>query len=181
MDSPPVLEHVFTLRLSADLSHGHLVGSTTKGIRNVFAVESGQLTGEKGGRMDGVVFDVIPGASADYILVDPTAGYNKLDVRLCLTERGSKGRKIFLDYQGIMKTTDQISELFGGKAKSPLKYGDANYLVKINMEAGDEDLNWIEFSTWIGQGRLVPAPEPYNAEVNYRIYLVRGNNTSQEA
>jgi hypothetical protein len=148
------LRSEFLCELTADLDEPQEVGQGPLGLRRVYPVKGGNVSGPK---INGVV---LPGG-ADWILLR-SDGVGQLDVRA--SARTDEGDIIYAYYRGILRVEPGIMEriLKGEEVDSSEYY----FRTTPVFETGSERYAWLNKIVAVGVGEL------RMARVRYKVYQI---------
>jgi hypothetical protein len=147
------LEHEFTF--NARLAPAVQIGDGPFGRRHIREVLGGEVTGER-------IAGVVGTGGSDWILVGPD-GWGRLDVRLTILT--DDGAAIYVRYFGVIEYNDAARAANAGERSS--EYADHYFRIAPRLETGDERYDWVNRTTFVGEGRLHPGPV-----VEYRVARV---------
>jgi hypothetical protein len=151
----PLLIHELDYHI--DLTPGTLaVGKGPYGLRIVGQAKEGIITGK---RINGTIGT----GGGDYMLVGDD-GFARVDVRTVF-ETGD-GANIYVQYLGLLELTEGIRKVLNG-GDTPTEFGDQHFFVTPRMETGDERYAWVNHSTFVAQGRILPG-----VRIEFRVYRI---------
>lgn len=140
---------------SATLKPPVVVGSGPYGMRQIFDVTGGEVTGP---RLRG---RVLP-SGADWMLIGAD-GVGRLDVRAAIETHD--GANIYVSYTGVLHMTENVVQaVSGGKLT---EFGETYFYVSPRFETGDPRYAWLNGLFVLSQGRVGPL------RVEYRVFEVR--------
>lgn len=155
MNNNPVLLH--ELDYYVDLNAGsHVVGRGPYGLRVIGQARGGKVSGQ---RINGTIGT----SGGDYMLVGDD-GFSRVDVHTLFET--NDGAKIYVQYLGLLEMTEGIRKVLAG-GSTPTQFGDQHFFVTPRMETGDERYAWVNHSTFLAQGRIVPG-----VRIEFRVYRV---------
>jgi len=132
-----------------------VIGSGPYGMRQIFDVTGGEVTGP---RLRG---RVLP-SGADWILIGAD-GVGRLDVRATIETHD--GAHLYVSYTGVLHMTENVTQaILGGK---PTEFGETYFYVSPRFETGDPRYAWLNGLFVLSQGRVGPL------RVEYRVFEVR--------
>ena len=139
----------------ADLEAPEVVGPGPFGLRQVFIVKGGKVTGE---RLSGALR---PGGG-DWLLASAD-GFGRLDVRG--TIETDDGALLYVSYFGVVELSERAMQaLTEGPATD---YGEVSFMTQPRFETGDPRYTWLNTAVCVAEGRLLPGPA-----VEYQVYEV---------
>ncbi len=148
------LKYEFLCDVQADLEEPLLIGSTPHGVRMIFNIKGGTVSGTN------IKGDVLP-TGADWILLRPD-GVGELDVRG--TIRTDDGELIYMYYRGILHTTPEVYErIQKSESVDPSEY---YFRTSPILETGSDKYGWLNRIIAVGVGQLMPN------RVIYKIYRI---------
>ena len=154
--TPLPLRSEFLFRMSLSTGAPQGVGTARNGELRIVPVTGGTVEGP---RFRG---EVLPGAAADWLRVDPD-GTAHMDVRL--TVRTEAGHLVFVHYTGIRTgSPDALAKLNRGEAVPPEDY---YFRTAVRFETGAADLDWMNKAIAVGVGQRPPSGPVYD------VYAVR--------
>ena len=153
MNSPPKLE--LLCEYYATLKPPGVGGSGPYGMRQIFDVTGGEVTGE---RLRG---RILP-SGADWILVGAD-GVGRLDVRATIETHD--GANVYVSYTGVLHMTDAVTRAVSGGGFT--EFGETYFYVSPRFETGDPRYAWLNGIFVVSQGRVGPL------RVEYRVFEVR--------
>jgi len=153
VNSPPKLE--LLCEYYATLKPPVVVGSGPYGMRQIFDVTGGEVTGE---RLRG---RILP-SGADWILVGAD-GVGRLDVRATIETHD--GANVYVSYTGVLHMTDAVTRAVSGGGFT--EFGETYFYVSPRFETGDPRYAWLNGIFVVSQGRVGPL------RVEYRVFEVR--------
>lgn len=153
MTNEPRLE--LLCEYTATLKPPVVVGSGPYGMRQIFDVTGGEVTGERlRGRL-------LP-SGADWILV-AADGVGRLDVRGTIETHD--GAYVYVSYTGVLHMTESVVKTIAGGGTT--EFGEAYFYANPRFETGDARYTWLNGLFIVSQGRLGPS------RVEYRVFVVR--------
>jgi hypothetical protein len=141
------LVHEFTLRVARGETFA--VGAGPSGRRNVAAIGSGTVTGE---RINGMLV----GPGADWAVLGGDRFF-AIDVRAQI--RTDDGAVLLLTYTGSLELNAQVQAALGGADTGP---DDHYYRIHARLESGDERYAWVNRTLFVGQGRFAAGDVVYD-------------------
>jgi len=148
------LKYEFLYDVQADLEEPLLIGSTPHGVRMIFNIKGGTVSGPN------IKGDVLP-TGADWVLLRPD-GAGELDVRG--TIRTDDGELIYTYYRGILHTTPEVYErIQKGESVDPSEY---YFRTTPILETGSDKYGWLNRIIAVGVGQLMPN------RVIYKVYRI---------
>lgn len=153
MKNLPTLE--LLCEYTATLKPPVVVGNGPYGMRQIFDVTGGEVTGP---RLRG---RVLP-SGADWILVGAD-GVGRLDVRATIETHD--GANIYVSYTGVLHMTDEVMQAVAGGGVT--EFGETYFYVSPRFETGDSRYAWLNGVFAVSQGRVGPL------RVEYRVFEVR--------
>jgi hypothetical protein len=149
------MELVLEAVCSAQLKPPVMVGAGPYGVRMVFEVVDGELTGPR------IAAKVLP-AGADWVLIGHD-NWARMDVRAQF-ETGD-GAVIYAQYHGLIELTDAASRALTDGAAT--EFGDHYFRVTPRLETGSTEYEWVNQALFVGEGRFTGG-----LGLEYRIYRV---------
>lgn len=154
--TPLPLRSEFLFRMSLSTGAPQNVGTARNGELRIVPVTGGTVEGP---RFRG---EVLPGAAADWLRVDPD-GTAHMDVRL--TVRTEAGHLVFVHYTGVRTgSPDALAKLNRGEAVPPEDY---YFRTAVRFETGAAELGWMNKAIAVGVGQRPPSGPVYD------VYAVR--------
>ena len=153
MKNEPKLE--LLCEYSATLKPPVVIGSGPYGMRQIFDVTGGEVTGP---RLRG---RVLP-SGADWILIGAD-GVGRLDVRAAIETHD--GANIYVSYTGVLHMTENVVQALSGGRLT--EFGETYFYVSPRFETGDPRYAWLNGLFVLSQGRVGPL------RVEYRVFEVR--------
>jgi hypothetical protein len=153
MENAPRLE--LLCEYHATLKTPVVIGSGPFGMRQIFDVTGGEVTGE---RLRG---RVLP-SGADWILIGAD-GVGRLDVRATLETHD--GAYLYVSYTGLLHMTEEVVKTVASGGLT--EFGRTYFYVSPRIETGDPRYAWLNRVFLLSQGRLGPS------RVEYRVFEVR--------
>ncbi len=139
----------------ATLAEPLVVGNGPYGMRQIFHVTGGEVTGP---RLRG---RVLP-SGADWILIGAD-GVGRLDVRAAMETHD--GAILYVHYIGILHFNEAtMAAIAGGRMT---EFGETIFYVNPRVETGDPRYAWLNGAFLLNQGRLGPG------RVEYRMFEVK--------
>jgi hypothetical protein len=130
-----------------------MVGAGPLGVRMVFEVGEGELTGPR------INAKVLP-AGADWVLMGPDE-WARMDVRAQFET--DDGAVIYAQYFGLIELTDPAVRAISEGAGT--EFEDHYFRVTPRLETGSEDYDWVNHALFAGEGRFTPG-----LGLEYRLY-----------
>ncbi|MEV5823171.1 DUF3237 domain-containing protein [Micromonospora harpali] len=145
----------FEARCTAQLKSPLMVGAGPLGIRMVFQVVEGELSGPR-------IKARVVGAGADWVLVG-SDNWARMDVRAQFeTEDGAV---LYAQYHGLIEMNDAtVRALAEG---TPTEFTDHYFRITPRLETGGEGYEWVNQALFVGQGRFLPG-----LGLEYEIYRI---------
>lgn len=148
------LKSEFICELVGDLDDPQVIGVTPHGVRMIYPIIGGTITGPKL-KGEALAF------GGDWILVR-SDGVGELDVRA--TMRTDDGELIYAHYRGILKVDPEImARIQGGEDIAPSEY---YFRTTPVFETASEKYNWLNRIVCVGVGKIEPK------RVRYKIYQI---------
>jgi hypothetical protein len=132
----------FEALCSAQLRPPMMVGAGPLGVRMVFEVVDGTLTGPR------INAKVLP-AGADWVLMGPD-NWARMDVRAQFETLD--GAIIYAQYHGLIEMTDASVRAIAEGTESG--YDDHYFRVTPRLECGAEGYEWVNQALFVGEGRF---------------------------
>jgi hypothetical protein len=149
--TPLPLNSEFLFRLVLSVGAPQMAGTARNGELRIVPVTGGTAEGP---RFKG---EVLPGAAADWLRVDPD-GTAHMDVRLTL--KSESGGIVFMHYSGIRTGTPEVlARLNAGQAVDPSDY---YFRIAVRFETGAPDLAWMNRVVAVGVGQRPPSGPTYD-------------------
>lgn len=152
MKNPPRLE--LLCEYYATLGEPAVVGVGPYGMRQIFDVTGGEVTGE---RLRG---RVLP-SGADWILIGPD-GVGRFDVRATIETHD--GALLYVSYTGVLHMTENVLAAVAGGGHT--EFGETTFFAAPRFETGDPRYAWLNGAFLLNQGRVGPR------RVEYRCFEV---------
>ncbi|GAA3265665.1 DUF3237 domain-containing protein [Dactylosporangium vinaceum] len=145
----------FEARCTAQLRPPMMVGAGPLGVRMVFEVVDGTLSGPR------IEAKVLP-AGADWVLMGPD-NWARMDVRAQFET--ADGAIIYAQYHGLIEMTDASVRAIAEGTES--RYEDHYFRVTPRLECGAEQYAWVNQALFVGEGRFTAG-----LGLEYTIYRV---------
>lgn len=155
-DAPLPLRTEFLFRMVLTVGAPQMVGDAGRGELRVVPVTGGTVTGP------GLEGEVLPGAAADWLRVDPD-GTAHMDVRL--TVRTRAGHLVYVHYTGVRTGAPEVlARLNAGQVVDP---GEYYFRTAVRFETGAKELAALNRTLGVGVGQRPPTGPTYD------VYAVR--------
>lgn len=129
------------------------VGAVPFGTRMFFDVIGGELEGPR-------IRGKFVGAGGDWMLVGAD-GFGRLDVRAQLET--DDGAIIYMQYDGLLEMNEKFQASM--ESAQETQFADQYFRIAPRFETGDARYEWLNQSTFVGEGRLYPG-----FGVEYKVY-----------
>ncbi|WP_280261790.1 DUF3237 domain-containing protein [Nocardia wallacei] len=136
--------------VTAHLKPPVMIGPGPYGVRMFIEILDGVLEGDPAVPEVGTLTGKVLPGGGDWALIGAD-GFARLDVRVQFET--SDGAAIYASFPGLIEMNDKVQRAFGEGLGTDFE--DQYFRVTPRLETGDSALNWVNQTTFLGEGRFV--------------------------